>query len=57
MCLVSCLLFCALCYFSRNIVSNEYLKFLGKNPKTGDDKFKKNEEFVKRKGKEDFGKY
>eukprot|EP00752_Nemacystus_decipiens_P002981 g2767.t1 len=40
-----------------NIVSNEYLKFLGKNPKTGDDKTKKNEKFVKSKGREDFGKY
>ena len=41
----------------RNIVSNEYLQFLGKNPKTGDEKFKKNEKFVKSKGREDFGKY
>ncbi|CAM9539475.1 unnamed protein product [Ectocarpus sp. 12 AP-2014] len=40
-----------------NIVSNEYLKFLGKNPKTGDEKFKKNEEFVKSKGREDFRSY
>eukprot|EP00903_Cladosiphon_okamuranus_P007619 g7388.t1 len=40
-----------------NIVSNEYLKFLGKNPKTGDEKFKENEKFVKGKGREDFGAY
>ncbi|CAM9878942.1 unnamed protein product, partial [Pylaiella littoralis] len=40
-----------------NIVSNEYLKFLGKNPKSGDEQDKRNEKFVRSKGNEDFGNY
>lgn len=44
-------------FFARNIVSNEYLKFLGKNPKSGDEQDKRNEKFVRGKGNEDFGNY
>lgn len=41
----------------RNIVANEYLKFLGKNPMEGDDVFREAEKTVGDRGHEAFEEY